>query len=323
MNGKQAANREEPRHPIQVVSRRTGVTQDSLRAWEKRYRAVEPHRAPGGRRLYSDADIERLLLLRRATDAGRRIGQVAPLATAELRDIVRQDEEAMARAPHSPGGGPGAAQPDADSHLAACLQAAESMDAERLHAQLSLARAELSLPALLEQVLTPMLEMIGEQWLDGTGRVAQEHLVSSVVRSLLSPQATAGLTPRNAPTVVISTPAGQVHELGALMAAVTAAADGWRVAYLGPDLPAEEIANAARRSDARALLLSLIYPADDPDLPDELRRARALLGEEVIIIVGGRAAPAYASALAEIQARTVASLPALRKELSTLRFLRV
>ena len=117
---------DKPRHPIQVVSRRTGVTQDSLRAWEKRYEAVKPHRAPGGRRLYTDADVERLVLLRRVTDAGRRIGQVAGLPTEELAELVAQDEKAIAAAPRAP-------QPRAareargstpEAYLAACLDAA-------------------------------------------------------------------------------------------------------------------------------------------------------------------------------------------------------
>jgi DNA-binding transcriptional MerR regulator len=80
------------RHPIQVVVRRTGLTADVLRAWEKRYGVIEPGRSEGGRRLYSDRDIERLRLLRRATGAGRRISQIAGLATEELAALVKEDE---------------------------------------------------------------------------------------------------------------------------------------------------------------------------------------------------------------------------------------
>ena len=81
----------EPRHPIKVVARRTGLTPDVLRVWEKRYSAVTPTRVSTGRRLYSDQDVERLLLLRRATLVGRRIGQVAALPTDELETLVDED----------------------------------------------------------------------------------------------------------------------------------------------------------------------------------------------------------------------------------------
>src|SRR5918992_6378453 len=86
------------RHPIGVVSERTGLSPDLLRVWERRYRAVEPSRATDGQRLYSDSDVERLRLLRLATLAGRSIRQVAQLATEELTQLVREDEAARQRA---------------------------------------------------------------------------------------------------------------------------------------------------------------------------------------------------------------------------------
>src|SRR5919206_4189304 len=85
------------RHPIGVVAERTGLSPDLLRVWERRYRAVEPSRSGDGQRAYSDADIERLRLLRLATTAGRSIGQVARLATEELARLVGEDEAARPR----------------------------------------------------------------------------------------------------------------------------------------------------------------------------------------------------------------------------------
>src|SRR5919201_3225878 len=82
------------RHPMRVVARRTGLGADLLRAWEKRYEVVTPARSPSGRRLYSDADIERHRLLYRSTLAGRSIGQLAGLSTRELAALVRRDAEA-------------------------------------------------------------------------------------------------------------------------------------------------------------------------------------------------------------------------------------
>jgi len=86
------------RHPIGVVAERTGLSPDLLRVWERRYRAVEPSRATDGQRLYSDADVERLRLLRLATHAGRSIRQVAQIETGALTQLVREDESARQRA---------------------------------------------------------------------------------------------------------------------------------------------------------------------------------------------------------------------------------
>ncbi|MDH3283720.1 MAG: MerR family transcriptional regulator [Acidobacteriota bacterium] len=307
-----------PRHPIQVVARRTGLTPDALRAWEKRYRAVTPSRAAGGRRLYSDLDVERLLLLRRATGAGRRIGQVATLTTDALRDLVRQDEQAIADAPANRARARPAGSP-ADMHLEECYRAVKLLRADALETALDDARVELSLPVLIEQVVSPLLERIGEGWKTGSLRIAGEHMASAIVRSLLGVLMRSGTRSAGQPTMVVATPAGQVHELGALMASLTAAEDGWRVSYLGPNLPAEDIAAAAREAGARCLALSIVFPADDPKLPDELRRLRRVLEDDVQILVGGRASSRYHEVFQEIGARRLSALGDLRDELQLLR----
>src|SRR6476659_7302568 len=84
-------------HPIQVVTRRTGISADVLRVWEKRYAVVTPVRSPSGRRLYSDADIERLRLIVRATRTGRTIGQVAALPAAALVALLNETPPAEPR----------------------------------------------------------------------------------------------------------------------------------------------------------------------------------------------------------------------------------
>src|SRR5512140_1340838 len=85
----------ESRHPVRVVTRRTGLSVDVLRAWERRHHVVTPQRTPSGHRLYSDRDIERLVLLYRATLAGRHIGQLAPLGGRALAALVHQDASAQ------------------------------------------------------------------------------------------------------------------------------------------------------------------------------------------------------------------------------------
>jgi methanogenic corrinoid protein MtbC1 len=305
-------------HPIQVAARRSGLTADVIRAWERRYGAVRPTRTETNRRLYSDEDVERLLLLHKVTRAGRRIGDVATLSLEDLRSMVAADQEAWAQV------GPAAGRPprgtDAALHLAACLEAVRELDAEALEAALRRAAVDLSVPVLTEQVLVPLMQTIGDQWHQGSLRVAHEHMATALVRSFLGtlrngqPEATEGC-----PEIIVATPAGQRHELGALMAAVAASSDGWRVTYLGADLPAEDIAAATARRAPRAVGLSVVYPADDPRLAGELRRLREALGDRVTLLVGGASAEAYAETLRDIGARLVPDMMTLREELRTLR----
>jgi len=308
------ASRELPRHPIQVVSRRTGLTPDLLRAWERRYGAVSPQRSPTNRRLYSDQDIERLRLLRRATSGGRRIGDVSRLPLPELESLVARDQAEQAAAPAPPARG---APPQAGARLAAALEAIEALDASALEALLAGAAVELSVPALIDELLAPLMREVGRRWHDGSLRVAHEHLTSAAVRSFL---ATLSSAPGNSGNLVVTTPAGQRHEMGALTVALTVALDGWRALYLGPDLPAEEIAAAARQTGARAVLLSIVYPVDDPHLGGELGRLARLLPQGVTVFVGGPGAPAYEGVIERAGFPLVDGIASLRERLEELRF---
>lgn len=207
----------------------------------------------------------------------------------------------------------------AESHLTACFNAVERFDGEALEAALTRAAVALSSPALLEGVVVPLMHTIGQAWQEGTLRVAQEHLTTAILRTFLGSMVTPGQTAPPGPFLVATTPAGQMHELGALTSAVAAASEGWRTVYLGPNLPAEEIARAALQDRARAVALSIIHPADDPRLGPELLKLRRGLGNGVAIIVGGRAASGYDDILNEIGAARLPDLRALRARLEGLR----
>jgi methylmalonyl-CoA mutase cobalamin-binding subunit len=304
-------------HPIGVVARRTGLTSHIIRVWEKRYGAVSPRRTTTNRRLYSDTEVERLQLLRRATLTGHSIGQIARLPIERLRALVGADEIIAPSLPNTIG--PRLADSSSPGILDACLEAAERLDAATLEGILTQATVGLSQPALIEQVIVPFMHRIGDLWHEGMLRVAHEHLASAVVRTSLGGLSRGfGPTP-SAPSLVAATPTGQMHELGALIVATTAASNGWRVTYLGPSLPAEEIAGAAHQSRAHAVALSIVYPGDDPFLRGELVELQRGLAGGVVLLVGGQAADAYRGVLDEIGAVRLKGLADLRKQLEVLR----
>jgi MerR family transcriptional regulator, light-induced transcriptional regulator len=294
-------------HPMRVVSVRTGLTPDLLRAWEKRYRAVAPVRSAGGQRHYSDADVERLTLLVRAIRGGRQIGQVATLDNDDLKKVIEADERSAAlnRAPSTDGPAP-------ESFLSRALMAVEAFDGYALEQTLRTAALRLPADDVLDQVIGPLLFTIGSLWHQGQLQPANEHLASTTIRRVLTWMGEVSAPPAGAPVVIIGTPAGHVHELGAMLAATTAAGNGWRVVYLGANLPAEELARAAKQVRASAVALSIVYPTGDAGVADELRRLRANLGTGMGLVVGGSGASSYADVLREIGADTLSSLTALR-----------
>jgi MerR family transcriptional regulator, light-induced transcriptional regulator len=301
-------------HAIKLVSRRTGLTAHVIRIWEKRYGAVQPERTGTNRRLYSEAQIERLSLLRAVTHAGHSIGHVAKLPTDKLRKLAA-DNDPSRRRPMSVSTG----LPVKTPFLETCIAAVKALDAQALDNTLKQASLELGAQGLLQRVIAPLAEAMGDLWRNGIITAAHEHLASAVIRVFLGHAAKPFAGADNAPVLVVATPAGQIHELGALLAGAAAANLGWNVTYLGPSLPAAEIAGAARQSRARAVALSLVYPEDDPRLEGELNRMRDLLPPEVVILAGGRAIFAYHKALENIGALQINDLAHFCSNLDTLR----
>ncbi len=270
-----------PVYPVRIVLRRTGLTAELLRAWERRYGVVAPGRTDGGQRLYSEADVIRLSLLRRATQYGHSIGRIAELSDQEL-DALLVDAPA---APARPG-------PSADGQLGvgtrrACLEAIQWMDGAALDAALRRAAVALGPVQFAEQVVAPLVREIGELWHAGRLRIVQEHLATSTIRQVLSGILAFAPAGDDAPVFVAATTTGQRHELGAMMAAAVAAAQGWRAVYLGPDLPGEEIGIAAARLHAGAIGLSLVFPTEDAVIDRDLADLAEAIGRSIPVYVGG------------------------------------
>jgi methylmalonyl-CoA mutase cobalamin-binding domain/chain len=302
----------EVQHSIKVAARRCGLTTHVIRVWEKRYDAVSPDRTDTNRRLYSEAEIERLNLLRLATEAGHTIGTIARLPTENLKKLV---EESLTDA--RPRTKPAAAS--AEEVIEAALTATRNLNASELEGILGRAAVTFGQHGLLENVVSPFAARVGDLWREGVITAAHEHFASAVIRNFLvrasRPYGLNGSTP----TMVVATPVGQLHEIGAVMAASAANDMGWHVAYLGASLPAVEIAGAAIQHKARAVALSLVFPGDDSQLPAELETLRKLLPAETILITGGQAAESYKATLQKIGAVHAKDLRALYPVLERLR----
>ena len=273
---------ESPLHPIQVAARRSGLSVELIRAWERRYRAVKPLRTQNQRRLYRDEDIERLRLLARATDAGRRIGDIAQLSTVELQTMVEGDEQAAVRVPtlSSP-------RPRTDAvmeYFDRCIEAIDMLDPERLAETLNDAEKNLAELFMQEDLVAPLIQHMRDECRNGTLRIAQKHMAEGVIRSHLLNYATDPGT-GSAFRVVVAGRTG-TDELPQLRLAVAARAYGWRPILLGSGLAADEIAYAAERSRALCTAIAA-HPADDALLPNELRKLRRVAPEGYPILLHG------------------------------------
>ena len=288
-------------YPIGVVTRRTGLSPDVLRVWERRYRVVTPTRNAGGQRLYSSVDIERLRLLQRLVERGHRIATIASLDLDALSTLASEIDVAHATRSREAVG--------------SLMNAIARMDAAGLESGLRRAAISVGAEAWVDTIVGPLMEDVGNAWHAGTLTTAHEHLASATTRDVLGWILKSFGIDTKAPAILIATPAGELHELGALMAAVIAASAGWRVHYLGPNVPAADLAAAARQVRAGCVALSLVYPQNTTNVVAEVKKLREALPAEVPIIVGGKAARAATGELTDAGVSVVANALALRNHL--------
>ncbi|MDD5267048.1 MAG: MerR family transcriptional regulator [Methylococcales bacterium] len=293
-------NDDSAQYLISTVSKRSGVKSDLVRAWERRYQAVTPTRTAGGHRVYTDQDIARLKLLNQATSNGHSISQIAQFSLDDLKDLLRNESGESTQPFISIA--PSAIDRIflAEDYIEKCYATVLAFDAKALESHFENAIVELGSEAFIEYLLTPLLTQIGERWKTGELRPVHEHMTSAVIRSLTYILRNNNPCSANAPRMIVSTPIGQMHELGALLAAIMAELKGWHVTYLGANLPAEEIAAGIKYTNACALTISISFATDDHIVPKELRRLKKLIGNDVALIVGGRAAGHYEAVLNEV-----------------------
>lgn len=265
----------QPLYPIRAVSRMTGLSVDTLRAWERRYEAVVPVRGERGR-VYSDADVERLKRLDELVRQGHPIGTIAGSTDAELERLLRGAGRHAPRHEDPP-----------VANLEPLATALDRYDLDAIETTLNRYAVLLPPRELVFSVILPLLQQIGARWEAGRLRPSHEHLVSAIVRSVLGGSLRSVARPTGPPRILFATPTGDHHELGLLCAALLAATAGHGALYLGANLPASDILHAADTSGAGVILLSLTAPGV---VPRSEISALAAAAADREIWVGGPAA---------------------------------
>lgn len=286
-------------HSIGYLCRRTGLTPHVIRVWERRYGAIRPERTAKGRRTYTDSDLLRLERLAEATRHGHRIGDIASLDDRELDSLAHGSRRFPA---------------EGASDEIAMRGFVESFDGDSIRVALEGRLAQGSALVFIQDVALPLIRELGERWSRGEITAAHEHFVTQVIREVLC-RMPARHPAAGAPSVVLATPPGQHHEMGAFMASRVAREIGWKVCYLGPCLPLVEVACAVRSIRARAVVLGLTHPADDPVVLEEIEHLLAHIPPGVTCLAGGAALSTYGDRLAALGVKVCRDLADLRDQL--------
>jgi MerR family transcriptional regulator, light-induced transcriptional regulator len=262
-------------YEIQEVAKLTRLSRARLRAWERRYKLVRPRRMPNGYRAYTADQVALLRAYARLTEAGERIGDLA----------LEPMEAVLARAEQRELDG---------TPLAALVDAVKAFDRERLEALVAQQLALRGLRPFAQEIVAPLAVAVGDLWALGKIPIAAEHLASEVVVHALK----GGLRARGSgPLAVCACLAAERHEWGLLGALTQAQEQGWRIQYLGPDLPVDELVEAAWRVRSEAVALSSSSPAGCENQLPALAELPGRLPPGTTAIIGGGGTAPHATAL--------------------------
>lgn len=247
----------------------SGISKLLLHAWERRYGLEPAERSPTGRRFYTREQVERLRLLKTCSDGGHRISSLVPLPNEAL---LRLECELAGR-----------------QAVSEIIEAIKAMDSDRLQVLLQV-RAETEAPEhFIRATVLPLMREIGSKWAAGDLSIAAEHMTTAHIKRILG-----GLFDRcpmpsaDAPRLVATTPEKEDHDIGALIVALLARLRGWNALFLGGNLPASEIADAAHRREVYCVCLSALT-GRKANLQRHLQTLRSILSRDIDIWIGGAA----------------------------------
>lgn len=264
---------------IAAVAAETGIAKEVLRKWEIRYGFPVPSRDDIGNRVYSENQASRLKLIKRLLDAGMRPGKVVPLDEAALQALLSglQADAAL----H--------AQKEAAPPVIAWLC---ERDPGLLHDKLKRHLEQVGIAHFVQEALPVMNQHVGQAWADQRIAIRDEHLYTEIVQRLLRDVIDQHTDASRRPRVLLTTPSGELHTLGLLMAQTSLSLAGAYCVSLGAQSPVPEILMAVSDFDIDILALSFSTSFPVRKIYPLLKEIRADLPGQIEIWIGGAAVAA-------------------------------
>ncbi|XXF79017.1 MerR family transcriptional regulator [Myxococcaceae bacterium GXIMD 01537] len=280
---------------IHIAAELSGVSAELIRAWERRYGVLSPQRTAAGYRAYTDRDIAVLRRLKQLTGEGVSISDAVKLLPGIHAGLEPAPPPAVPRAEGS--------MSSVEAWREAVLGAAEAFDQPRVAAIIDEVLAALPPLKAFEGVLAPVQREVGERWHAGRLSVAQEHLVSQVVRARLMGLLHASPENPGQRHAVLACFPDEEHEIGLLGAALRLRHAGVRVTLLGQRVPAEDLGRAVAALGPDLVGLSAVTDRGADAFEATLTGLMRALPPGLPVWVGGPGAEAHAELCGRLGAR--------------------
>jgi len=304
---------------IQTVSEMCGLSSHCIRAWEKRYGAIKPTRSENGRRLYSENELNRLLMLGKLSSLGNSISLIANLPDDELEKLLQKMTQGRL-SNFAPVQTKSLVEPE--TYLNNLFMALHAYKLDVFTHELNKASMDLTCHDFAMDLIAPLFRKVGEYVHNGRMNIAQEHTLSVITKFFIG-RRIAQHYKSDQPgkfRVTLATPSGEFHSIGLMLASLLMAEHGVNFLYLGEDLPPESIADAARATNSNAILLAIspAYAYRNKDINEVSLKLRSLIPDSTQIWIGGSVSDVKMTTIRDANVTTFDHLSSLDKKLAQL-----
>lgn len=269
--------------PIRELVQRTGVNASTLRAWENRHGLLKPVRTESGHRLYCRNDVQRVRRVQELLLQDVSLNEIASLlddpaaSVAEAAPAVIESSLATALSPAWQG------------YLAETLSALESFSTERLDNLYNESCAVYPIDVVTERLMIPVLEQLGLRWDKRPSGIAEEHFFSAWLRNKLGARLHHAAGMAHGRLLILACLPGEHHEISLLLAALGVLQQGYRVIYLGADMPLAQLLPVCRQTHAVGIVLAGRGFPEASQMQANLREIAGLVeAAGMPVFVGGR-----------------------------------
>ena len=228
-------------YPIRTLSELTGIPTTTLRAWERRYGLLKPDRTPKGHRLYSSEDVELIREISALLKNNHTISEA-------IRIIRDPDRNSLLQL--SPG------EDHWQGFQQEFLKSIEAFNDQKLDKVYNDALSIYPVDMVNEHVIIPVLQTLGEQWQQREAGIAEEHFFSAFLRNKLGARFHHQSNNSRGKQILVACLPGEYHELGILLYCIAAIGRGYRILYLGSNMPPQQLPMVVARTHVSAVLLS-------------------------------------------------------------------
>lgn len=306
------------KNTLKSVSQKTGLSAHVLRAWEKRYGVVVPERTETNRRFYTDNEIKKLILLKKAVDAGFSIGSIKDLSVEKLQELILSEEKKSIFLNKTLL--PEKFQIKINNRIEEFLASAEKFNSKNLQFLIYEIEDEFSQSVIIEEFILQILNILDNKRKSvQIEKITEQFIINELsfyIRQIINkiPEFD------DFPLILTYSPVGGFFQIGSLISSAIAKLEKWRVCNLGENLNSSEIVSAVKIINPDVISINMIYPYNNPEIiKNELIALKSSIPENIKILLSGRTVWNYREEVIKIGGIFAGDTFAFRKELQKIK----